>query len=97
MNSGKEFPFVPPVSIAAFGLRIVEWGLRSSWHRKKNRMVLDCGSPLPLWGYDAPTKAPEGRRTPRRYRAISRQPIPFCPGMFSVAADVSRLKLLRLK
>jgi len=37
-------------------------------------MVLDCGSPLPLWKRDAPTKAPEGRRTPRRYRAISAHP-----------------------
>jgi len=38
-------------------------------------MILDCGSPQPLWGRDSPTKAPEGRRTPRRYRAISRQTI----------------------
>jgi len=34
---------------------------------------------------------------PHCYRTISRQPIPFRPGMFSVATDVSRLKLLRLK
>jgi hypothetical protein len=30
------------------------------------RQVLDCGSPLPLSAQ--PPKAPEGRRTPRRWR-----------------------------
>jgi RND family efflux transporter MFP subunit len=36
----------------------------------KLRQVLDCGSPLPLSGQ--PPKAPEGRRTPRRWRDAAR-------------------------
>ncbi|MGO9003434.1 MAG: hypothetical protein ACLQHM_15840, partial [Limisphaerales bacterium] len=67
MISGNEFPSA--VSNSEIGLPIVEL-VGTPRHRKKNRMVLDCGSPLPLWGRDSPTKAPEGRRTPRRYRAI---------------------------
>ncbi len=35
----------------------------------KYRQVLECGRPLPLSGHSP--KAPEGRRTPRRWRDAS--------------------------
>ena len=40
-----------------------------SMDRPSRREVLDCGSPLPLWNADWPTKAAEGCRSPRRWRA----------------------------
>ena len=73
---------VSPIGAAYFnsGLAIADCGLfrmrllTSSPTGLKSRMVLDCGSPLPLWKRDVPAKAPEGRRTQRRYRAIPTHP-----------------------